>query len=230
MSSEIDGPLTEEKKPYEYIQTVEEMKYDVGHTLQKRCLSYDWRYDTQEWTDMKKWEGETIWNVRLFVVLQDKSPSSYIMKPLLTLLDSLTFLLLQYVSQWTGTTVSYFWVKSFFFYSSENPSSLRTVLSINHKALTHCSSVSWVRTSSLFWERQRLSSETTPPPSQPPLHTQTHCHRCRPPPPHTHTQKKSHFLLHVTLIGGVLVNQSCQNINGSLRITFHASKTEPRVL
>lgn len=41
------------------------------------------------------------------------------------------------------------------------------VLSINHKTLTHCSSVSWVRASSLFRERQRLSSETTPPP----LHT-----------------------------------------------------------
>lgn len=36
------------------------------------------------------------------------------------------------------------------------------VLSINHKAPTHCSSVSWVRASSLFRERQRLSSETTP--------------------------------------------------------------------
>ncbi len=54
-------------------------------------------------------------------------------------------------------------------------------------------------------------------------HSHTHCHRCRAPP-------KSHFLLYVALIGGVLVNQSCQNINGSLRITFHASKTEPRVL
>lgn len=66
------------------------------------------------------------------------------------------------------------------------------VLSINHKALTRCSSVSWVRASSLFRERQRLSTETTPPP--PPF---TLCHRCRAPP-------KSHFLLYVALIGGCL--------------------------
>ena len=75
-------------------------------------------------------------------------------------------------------------------------------------------------TSSLFWERQRLSSETTPPPPQPPLH------RCRPPPP----EKKIPLPSARCFNRGVLVNQSCQNINGSLRITFHASKTEPRVL
>lgn len=91
------------------------------------------------------------------------------------------------------------------------------VLSINHKALTHCSSVSWVR--QVHFSEKDNGYPLRPPhhPLNHPLRTQTHCHRCRAPP-------KSHFLLHVALIGGFLVNQSCQNINGSLRITFHASK------
>lgn len=100
-----------------------------------------------------------------------------------------------------------------------------SVLSINHKALTHCSSVSWVRASSLFRERQRLSSETTPSStnlSPTPSYTVTDVDPSTP--------QRSHFLLYVALIGGVLVNQSCQNINGSSRIVLHGIRSTPRVL
>lgn len=51
----------------------------------------------------------------------------------------------------------------------------KCVLSINHKALTHCSSVSWVR-------QVHFSEKDNGYPLRPPLHTQTHCHRCKAPP------------------------------------------------